>query len=235
MGYYGTVNMELSDGTVLKFAAPLFTMLLAKFYLKEDISTFKKVGMLFGFVGVVLTARPQFLFSPAQSVGHRYEKRNEAIIAVLGASLCLALSTIITKEIAHSVHYFSLMFFLSVWFVGLAIPLKLIVEGTNIELDGLPTVAILTFGFFLGQVLGFLGISSVPAGVVTLIKNMDTFFGVVFGIIIFNEQLEWNTIVGCVLVFIVTLLLVAESYYLTQKESKMEVEQSDMTLQVVEQ
>eukprot|EP00834_Sanchytrium_tribonematis_P006303 NODE_452_length_7258_cov_0.721050.p3 type:complete len:319 gc:universal NODE_452_length_7258_cov_0.721050:6277-7233(+) len=227
LGFWGTVNMELSDGTILKFSAPLLTMLMAKLYLKEEISWFKRIGMLIGFIGVLLTARPSFLFSPIDN--HLYPNRNWAILSVLGASICLACSTIITKQIAHQVHYFSLMFFLSTWYLFISILLKFS-ESNNFQFQGISLVILLTIGFFCGQVFGFIGISHVPATVTTLIKNMDTFFGVIFGIVIFKESLQWNTIVGCILVFIVTILLVIENIYQTRVDKERERENSNKTV-----
>eukprot|EP00835_Amoeboradix_gromovi_P004500 NODE_354_length_10253_cov_0.271519.p2 type:complete len:321 gc:universal NODE_354_length_10253_cov_0.271519:1473-511(-) len=229
LGFWGAVNMELSDATILKFTAPLFTMILARYYLKESISWFKKIGMILGFVGVILTARPPFLFKQAMSTGHYYAHRDYAVIAVIGSSLCMACSTIATKQLANKVHYFSLMFYMSAVYLLFAVPLKYF-QNAELELDGLPVVVLLTVGFLVGQVFGFIGISFVPAAIVTLVKNMDTFFGVLFGVILFKEQLEWNTIAGCSMIFAVTIVLVIENAYSGRKLQKKTLDDSNITI-----
>ena len=233
LGFWGAVNMELSEGTIIKFSAPLFTLVLARYYLKEQISWFKKIGMVLGLIGVVLAAKPQFIFGDTPTLGQNYPNRTWAILAIILSSLCMAGSTIIIKEIAHDVHFFAPMFYLTTWYILIAIPLKL-TENFYVEVDGLLIIFFLTIGFFLGQVFGFLGISKVPATVVTLIKNLDSFFGVIFGILIFKETIEWNTILGCAMIFCVTLVLVIENYYLSKRLEKLVINESNMTVQAQE-
>ena len=61
--FYAFQHMPLADATVIVFSSPVFTGVLAHFLLGESWGLFDAVATLFCFTGVVLIARPTFLFS----------------------------------------------------------------------------------------------------------------------------------------------------------------------------
>ena len=62
--FYAFQHMPLADATVIVFSSPIFTGVLAHFLLGEAWGLFDALATLLCFVGVVLIARPTFLFSP---------------------------------------------------------------------------------------------------------------------------------------------------------------------------
>ncbi|KAF7794438.1 hypothetical protein EIP86_005572 [Pleurotus ostreatoroseus] len=60
--YYSLLYLSLSDATVLTFLAPTSTTIAAAILLSEKLSWKQLVAGLFSLFGVVLIARPQFLF-----------------------------------------------------------------------------------------------------------------------------------------------------------------------------
>lgn len=60
--YYSLNYLELSDATVLTFLTPVATSLLAWMFLKEKFTRSMALGGLVAFCGVILIARPVFLF-----------------------------------------------------------------------------------------------------------------------------------------------------------------------------
>lgn len=61
--FYAFQHMPLADATVIVFSSPIFTGVLAHFLLDESWGLFDALATLLCFTGVVLIARPTFLFS----------------------------------------------------------------------------------------------------------------------------------------------------------------------------
>lgn len=61
--FYAFQHMPLADATVIVFSSPIFTGVLAHFLLGEAWGLFDALATLLCFTGVVLIARPTFLFS----------------------------------------------------------------------------------------------------------------------------------------------------------------------------
>lgn len=61
--FYAFQHMPLADATVIVFSSPIFTGVLAHFLLGEAWSLFDALATLLCFTGVVLIARPTFLFA----------------------------------------------------------------------------------------------------------------------------------------------------------------------------
>uniref|UniRef100_A0A3Q3RCC9 Solute carrier family 35 member G1 n=1 Tax=Monopterus albus TaxID=43700 RepID=A0A3Q3RCC9_MONAL len=60
--FYAIQQMPLADATVIMFSNPVFTSLLAWVFLKERCTIWDCVFTVFTLTGVILIARPQFLF-----------------------------------------------------------------------------------------------------------------------------------------------------------------------------
>ncbi|KAH8987213.1 hypothetical protein EDB92DRAFT_1818055 [Lactarius akahatsu] len=60
--YFSLQYLSLSDATVLTFIAPILTSFSGAVFLKESLSFRETLSGLCSFLGVVLIARPQFLF-----------------------------------------------------------------------------------------------------------------------------------------------------------------------------
>ena len=56
---YGIVHLTLSDLTAIEFSVPLFTALLAVFFLGERMWRHKWIATILGFVGVLVILRPE--------------------------------------------------------------------------------------------------------------------------------------------------------------------------------
>lgn len=61
--FYAFQHMPLADATVIVFSSPIFTGVLAHFLLGEAWGLFDALSTLLCFTGVVLIARPTFLFA----------------------------------------------------------------------------------------------------------------------------------------------------------------------------
>eukprot|EP00835_Amoeboradix_gromovi_P001943 NODE_100_length_20777_cov_0.240884.p5 type:complete len:308 gc:universal NODE_100_length_20777_cov_0.240884:961-1884(+) len=217
LGLYGNTNMEMSNCTILKFVGKLFTILLARFYLKEKISILKISALLLGFFGVFLVAKPSFVFG--SQIHEEYPMRNYAVIATILGALTLSVSTILTKTIVNKVHVLSLIWYFSIVSLFSTLPLQFFKETSSV-LFNLHYVVFMVIFYLCSQLLQNAGLKTISASVVTLIQISDTLFGVMYGVYVFNETLDAYSKLGCICVLSVNFLLVLEKFYESQKFGK---------------
>jgi drug/metabolite transporter (DMT)-like permease len=84
--------VPLADCTAIGFASPLFTVALARFWLKEKVSARRWVGVIAGLLGVVIALRPPFLFGG--------EPLPPQALLPLGTAALFAVYQILTRKLA---------------------------------------------------------------------------------------------------------------------------------------
>ncbi|OWB54953.1 hypothetical protein B5S28_g815 [[Candida] boidinii] len=60
--YYALIYLTVSDVTVLTFLSPTVTAIMAWWFLKERYTKIEAIGGIVSFIGVILIARPYFIF-----------------------------------------------------------------------------------------------------------------------------------------------------------------------------
>ena len=214
---WGNSNMEMSSATMIRFVGPLFTMVLAKVYLKETISNTKYFALVIGFLGVVLVAKPSFIFGT--QIHRDYPNRHIAVFINIISALTLSVSTVLTKKIINKVHILSLMYFFALISIFTSIPLQFF-KSTPPQSASLLLPFLVAISYFISQLLSNIGIKTIPASVATLIQISDTIFGVLYGVLVFQERLDIFSIIGCVLVLSVSLILAYEKFKSKPRPSK---------------
>ncbi|MEW6179393.1 MAG: EamA family transporter [Chloroflexota bacterium] len=178
---------------ILNSTAPLFTMLLAQIFVRDDRVTIPRLlGLLAGFAGVVVLVGDEL---GGGMTGQRWGQ-----IGVLAASLSYSIAIIFARrrtfDLAPVVQALGQNFFanLTVW--GLALG----VEG-NLKLPHLPMtwLAILWLGIMatcIGTVLYYGLLKEVGPTRTTLVTYLFPLVGVVLGVIFLQESLEWRVLLG---------------------------------------
>ncbi|KAI0247425.1 hypothetical protein BJV78DRAFT_1133292 [Lactifluus subvellereus] len=115
--YFSLQYLSFSDATALTFISPILTGFSGAVFLKETLSLKETFAGLCNFFGVILIARPSFLFgspkgnqSEVVTPGQRMLSVSAALIGILGATGVYTLLRAIGKR-AHTLH--SLSFFSS--------------------------------------------------------------------------------------------------------------------------
>ncbi|GLJ53401.1 hypothetical protein SUGI_1138850 [Cryptomeria japonica] len=99
--FYSIQLLPLRDATMLNFTVPVFTAILATFFLHERWGRAEMIGTLLSLLGVLLVIKPEALFSDSEAI--EQTKRNiliGTIMAVIGASTG-ALSYIVVRAIGQ--------------------------------------------------------------------------------------------------------------------------------------
>ncbi len=188
-------EQHISSGlaSILNSTTPLFTMILALLFVADDrISLPMVIGLLVGFMGVIL------LFSDQLGAGVGHFQLGQA--GVLAASLSYAVAIIYAKRrtfnLAPALQAFGQNVFanLAVWSAALSL------EG-SIQLPKLPLtwLSIVWLGIMatcIGTVLYYSLLAEVGPTRTTLVTYLFPLVGVILGIIFLDEKLNWQTIVG---------------------------------------
>jgi drug/metabolite transporter (DMT)-like permease len=202
-------ELTISAGitSLLLGTGPLLSLIFSHLTTHDDkFNRFKLVGIAFGFSGIVLVVGNEAL----QSVG---TGSIIAMVAVLGASVCYAISGAMirqVKDIPPARLATVILGFSSVELIGIGL------------LDGLPDVAAIS-GKAWGSLL-FLGL--LPTGLATILRyrliwaigasffslgmNLIPVFGVILGALLLSEQVAATT--WAALVLILAGLMIARTH-----------------------
>ncbi|RDX50712.1 DUF6-domain-containing protein [Lentinus brumalis] len=211
--YYALQYLSLSDATVLSFLTPMATAITGALLLKEDLTINQVLASVFSFVGVVLIARPVFLFGSdthdvstgddsAARVVTATQRLGAVGVALLGVvGLTSAYTTIraIGKR-AHPMHNlgaFSL-------FCVLMAPIAMIVARTPVivpdNLSCLLMILAVSACGFAAQMTMTTGLQRETAGRGTMAIYAQVIFALVFERIFFHTTPPPLSILGTVII-----------------------------------
>lgn len=165
-GWFLISQIPFSDATVIIFSAPFWTMVLARVILKESFTKLDGIALAFGFLGVLLVARPGSNDNEEDEATTSGAARGVVImIGVLGA-ICSAGTNLLVRKLKH-VHALLTIFYLMVAasfgsiFVAVIKQDKFLFPRSFLEL--VLIVLISAFGF-LGQLFKTEGLKRENAG-----------------------------------------------------------------------
>lgn len=200
--YYAVVHLPLADATVIQYTNPAFTAVIAALVLGESFRRRDGLLMLGSLAGVLLVARPSFLFPGGAGSG----------LPALGVGVALAgavfsASAYVTVRRLRGEEPMVVVF----WFgaVSLLLSLPFLLAGdvrlpTGWEWPLLLGVGISTH---MGQVFLTRGLALEPAGRATMVGYLQIPFAAAWGALLFGERPGFGTGVGGLLIVFCTGLL----------------------------
>lgn len=198
--YYAVSAMPLADATVLQYLHPMFTALIAWVVLKEAIHRSTLVCIILSLGGLLLIARPSFLFgTEAQSISQL--ALTAALLGAFGAALAYVLVRKLNETEDPSVIIFYFPFF--------AFPFALILLGDDfVWPQGGDWLILLLVGVFtqLGQIGLTKAMQTESAGKATAYSYVQVVFAAVLGWLIFGELPSIWTYLGAGLIVLGALI-----------------------------
>lgn len=196
---WGEQYIPSSLAAILNSTVPLFTIVLAHFFVADERLTNRRVGgLVIGFSGVVVLMAPQSAGS-GSDLGNLDSLLGS--LAIVVASVCYAIATVIGRRnlrgeqpVLTSATQVS---FGALWLLPLVL-----LSG------GLPTLASVSpfiwasmlwlgaVGSGLAYLLYFMLLREVGATQVVVVTYVLPFIGVALGVILLNEPLTWSMIAG---------------------------------------
>jgi drug/metabolite transporter (DMT)-like permease len=194
--YLALTTLPLADATVIFYSNPVLTALFAALFLDERLGTREIAGALLSFAGIVLIARPSFLFGDAASglsllyVG----------IAFIGA-VCAAGAYAVVRTLRGSEHPMVIVFYFPLVATVGSIPTA---GFTNMQWPTLYEWILLIGGVGLtaqiAQVLLTNGLHKERAGRAMAMTYLQIVFAAIWGMLFFREFPDMLSIVGAIAV-----------------------------------
>ncbi len=197
--FYAVIRLPLADVTVIHYTNPAFTTLIAAVALAEPIRARDAGGILVSLAGVVLIARPTFLFggAPLDPL---------AVGAALAGAALAAGAYVNVRALRGTDHPLVVV----LWFAVITTLGSLPGAAVNFVLPagwlwaGLVGVGLATH---LGQVWLTRGLALVPAGRAMTIGYVQIVFAALWGIVFFGDRPRASTLLGAGLILGSTLAL----------------------------
>tara|TARA_R110001592_G_scaffold288331_1_gene557329 strand:- start:1610 stop:2494 length:885 start_codon:yes stop_codon:yes gene_type:complete len=179
--YYAITHLPLAEATVLQYLYPVFTAILALFFLKEHIHWQLILSIVLSFTGLLFVVRPAILFGElAQDLS--YFAVLVGILGAIGSSIAYVLVRKLSQIEDSSVIIF--------YFPLIALPLSLILLGSDLVLPSAYAFLLLILvGFFtqIGQVGLTKAMQTETASRATAFSYLQVVFAAFFGWLFFQE------------------------------------------------
>ncbi|KAJ7074664.1 hypothetical protein C8F01DRAFT_1101403 [Mycena amicta] len=230
--YFSLQYLSLSDATVLAFLVPMCTAFSGSVFLKETFTRKEAIAGFCSLVGVVLIARPEFLFgaqpdSTKVDGQHRMLAIGIALLGVVGSTGAMTSIRAIGTR-AHPMHllaFFSLQSVLGASVLMAILHTPIIVPTRLAWLGLLGIIGVLGF---VAQILLTMGFRKEEAGR----ASMALYSQIIFATIL--ERIFFKDIVASFLSFLGTSIIVASAVYVaaTKKRDGGDTHKSGPTLDV---
>lgn len=198
--YYAVVHLPLADATVIHFMNPVFTAFIAAAWLREHMGVREALLVLASLGGVVVVARPAFLFGAGGSL-----PVVPVVIGVCGAVLSAGAYVAVRRLRAEPPML--IVFYFAVVCTVLSLPMVV----AHSTVPTLPTALVLLgvgVTTHLGQVFVTWGFRLERAGRASAVGYLQIVFASVWGWLMFAEVPDVWTWVGAALIVGSTLALV---------------------------
>lgn len=197
--YYAITVLPLGDATAIQYTNPVLTAILGAAILGESIRRSDVAGATMSVAGVLLIARPSFLFGTAESLP------TWGLLAASLAAVTSAMAYIAVRALRSTDDPLVVVFWFPLVAAPVVIPWALAswVTPTPIEWALMLAIGCVTHA---SQIFLTRGIHLVPAGRATSVGYLQVVFAFLIGVTVFDEALNaWN-ICGALAIFSGTLI-----------------------------
>ncbi|WP_253308303.1 MULTISPECIES: DMT family transporter [unclassified Rickettsia] len=204
---YGLSIAPVTTATVISFSIPLFTLVLAIFFLNENIIWQRWVVTLIGLLGVVITLKP-----------HTSDFNPEILFFVL-AAISFAMLDIINKKFVVKESMISMLFYSAIVTAIVSVP-------PAVQYWQTPTMFELLLLFILGcggsLILFFLlkAFSLVDATATAPYRYLELIISALAAYLVFNELPEKSTLQGALIIIPATLFIIYSEKKVMSKKNK---------------
>jgi drug/metabolite transporter (DMT)-like permease len=190
--YYGLTHLPIADATVIQYMNPLFAALFAVYLLRERLRPVELVGLLISLVGVVIVARPSFLF------GGEARLPLFAVLVSLGGALCSGVAYVLVRKL-DTEHYLVVIFYFSALSVLGSLPFVL---NQPVLPRGGEWLVLLGVGVSTqaGQIFLTRGLHAERAGPATAATLVQIIFAATWGVLWFGEIPDLWVLLGSALI-----------------------------------
>jgi len=190
--------IDSAVASILNGTTPLFTIVLAHFFIMDDrLTPAKLVGTLIGFGGLLLLALPSFI-----------DGIQLTTLGVLGVALAAALygvAIVYSRKYLRDLPPFVAPTGQMIMATLYVLPLSLLVErpyllpAPSIQ-SLLSLLALAVLGTAVAFVVYYRLLAVADASYVSMTTYLIPIVGIILGVVVLNEHLTWHSYVGCGLI-----------------------------------
>jgi len=193
---WSELHIDSAVASILNATVPLFTLLIAHFFLHDDrITAQKLIGLSIGFGGVVVLLSKDIGTSQNSILGQ---------MAVILASLLYAISTVYARK--NTLHVDGIVRGTSPlvsaaavsWIAAFTVERPIAIPTLSLTWIALLWLGILSSG--LAFIMVFYLIHEIGPTRTTMVTYLFPIGGVILGVIFLNEHLSWQLITGTILI-----------------------------------
>lgn len=199
--FYALIHLPLADATVIQYTNPVFTAWLGWLVLGEALSVGEAVLSAAGLLGVLLIARPTFLFG-----GDMRLDPLATAIGLLGAVFSAA-AYVSVRKLGRTEHPTIIVFYFTVVTVPASLPGMLLSGAVWPTLPEAVFLAGVGITAVMGQLYLTRGLQLEPAGRATAIGYAQILFAALWGMLFFREFPDVLSLLGAALVLVSVVVL----------------------------
>jgi drug/metabolite transporter (DMT)-like permease len=204
-------NIPLGDASALIFTMPLWTGIFSRIFLKEKYTIAQLFCTIVGFSGVILVAKPTFLFPSEKAVISEKEQNPGwyPLIALL-SGVSMATEFTMQKGLGDTISSMVITFYMMVFHVAAGLILHHAMGDVYLNPSchlsrGLLIIASLHPVIGLSCLMQGLRVES--ASISTLVKNLDTVLAFIVQVTVFGDPIDGLSIGGAALIIAGTITL----------------------------
>ena len=197
--YYAVTTLPLAEATVLQYLHPVFTAVLALFFLKEIIQRSTIVCIVISLLGLAIIIQPNLQID--SGVQYPWISIGAGILGAFGSAVAYIIIKKLTKTDDSSVIIF--------YFPIVAFPISMIMLGSDFVVPSLAATGLLILvGIFtqVGQVGLTKALHSADANKATAYAYVQVLFSVFIGWAYFSEVPMATTVIGGGLIMVGALI-----------------------------
>jgi len=199
--YYAVVHLPLADATVIQYTNPIFTALIAVVTLGEALRRGEIALTVSSLLGVLLVARPSFLFG-----GNTSSLDSLGVTAALCGALFSASAYVMVRRLREEEPMVVVFWF---GLISILLSLPFVAHGFTRLPVGWEWLILLGVGLstHFGQVFLTRGLQLEPAGRATAVGYLQILFAAIWGLLVFGERPDAWTGAGAAVIVLCTWLL----------------------------
>ena len=200
MAYYASVaELQLADATIIQYTNPVMTALLAAWSLGERVERLTWIGAAASFVGVVLVARPSFLFGE----GAHTIPLAALALATFG-SFMSAVAYVMIRRLRETDHAMVIVWYFPLVAVPASLPFVIMNPVMPVGWDWALLLGI-GVATQMGQVNMTRSLVAEKAAKATGMSYLQIAFAFLWGIVLFGERPHWTSLLGATVILVGTV------------------------------
>lgn len=200
---FGLVYTSSSEAGIIQAAIPIFTMMLASYFLKEYTNTWQKISVLISVIGVIYI----FIMNGIRT----HETSFIGVILILLSALSSAFYNVLARKMTKKFKLMDLTYTMTA--IGF-ISFNLIAIASHISkgtitayfkpfTNGTFLISILYLGLLSSLLTALLlnySLSYIEAAKISVFSNLSTLITIIAGVIFLHEQISYFHIIGTIMI-----------------------------------